>query len=142
LHSSLLNDQKYNEEEMKMIKETHKILKNDKIKINATCVRVPVIRAHSISLNVEFENNFLIDDIYYVLEKAKNIKIVENYKKNSFVTTRFASGKNEVFISRIRKDVTLASALDMWVCADQLLKGAALNAFQILEILNSLLEAK
>jgi len=142
LHQSALNDEKYNEEEVKMIEETKKILNNDKIRLSATCVRVPVIRAHSIALNVEFENDFLLEDIYQILAKAKNIKIIEDYENCNFATPKFASGKNNVFISRIRKDISNPKTLDMWVCADQILKGAALNAFQILKTLNSLLEAK
>ncbi len=140
LHESALNEDRYNLEEMKMINETHKILNNDKIKINATCVRVPVVRAHSISLNVEFEKPFFLEEIYSVLKKAKNIQIFEDYKANKFVTPKDASYRKEVFISRIRKDISNPLALDMWVCGDQLLKGAAWNAFQILESLISILE--
>ncbi|NGX63098.1 MAG: Aspartate-semialdehyde dehydrogenase [Candidatus Anoxychlamydiales bacterium] len=135
LHESEINAQKYSEEEMKMIFETHKILNDDSIKITATCVRVPTIRAHSLSLNVEFEKKFLIDEIYKILKANKNIKIFEDFENNSFATPQIVTNQNEVFVSRIRQDLSNPKAIDMWVCSDQILKGASLNAFQILEIL-------
>lgn len=142
LHESLMNKNRYNLEEMKMIKETHKILDNDKIKINATCVRVPVIRAHSISLNAEFEKSFSLNEIYKILKKAKNVQIYEDYKTNKFITPKDASYKTDIFVSRIRKDISNPQAIDMWLCGDQLLKGAAWNGFQILEHFISTLKNK
>ncbi|MFA6119592.1 MAG: aspartate-semialdehyde dehydrogenase [Parachlamydiales bacterium] len=139
LHESPIDETRYNQEEIKVIKETHKILNNDKIKINATCVRVPVIRAHSISMNVEFEKSFSLDDVYKILYSTENVQIVEDYKNNKFATPNDATGKNEILISRIRKDITNPKALDMWVCGDQILKGASLNALQILESLIAIL---
>jgi len=133
LHESKINAQKYTEEEMKMILETHKILNDDSIKITATCVRVPTIRAHSLSLNVEFENRFSIDDIYKILKTKKNIKIFEDFENQNFATPQIAANQNDVFVSRIRQDLSNPKAIDMWVCSDQILKGASLNAFQILE---------
>jgi len=133
LHESPLNEDRYSLEEIKMIKETHKILNNEKIKINATCVRVPILRAHSMALNVEFEKPFSLNDVYEILQKAQNIQLLEDYKTNKFATPKDITNKKEVFVSRIRKDISNPLALDMWVCSDQLLKGAALNAFQILE---------
>lgn len=142
LHDSALDLNKYNLEEMKLIQESHKILNNDKIKINATCVRVPVIRAHSISINVEFEKPFSLDEVYKVLRNAKNIQIFEDYENNKFATPKDASYKKEILVSRIRKDLSNPQALDLWVCGDQLLKGAAWNGFQILENLIEILEKR
>ncbi|NGX40918.1 MAG: Aspartate-semialdehyde dehydrogenase [Candidatus Anoxychlamydiales bacterium] len=135
LHESALNELKYSEEEMKMVLETQKILGDRNIKITTTCVRVPVLRAHSIALNVEFENEFSIDQIYKILKKSKNVKILEDFKNNKFITPQRASFQKDVFVSRIRQDISNSKAIDMWVCADQVLKGASLNAFQILEAL-------
>ncbi|NGX34407.1 MAG: Aspartate-semialdehyde dehydrogenase [Candidatus Anoxychlamydiales bacterium] len=135
LHESESNEKKYSQEEMKMILETQKILDDKNIKITSTCVRVPVLRAHSIALNVEFEKKFSITEIYEILEKTKNVKIFEDFKKNKFITPQMASFQKEVFVSRIRQDISNPKAIDLWVCADQLLKGASLNAFQILQSL-------
>jgi len=135
LHESLINEKKYSEEEMKMVFETQKILDDKNIKISATCVRVPILRAHSIALNVEFEKQFSLDKIYEILKKSENIVIFEDFKNNKFITPHTASFQKEVFVSRIRQDISNTKALDLWVCADQLLKGASLNAFQIFETL-------
>lgn len=135
LHETPLNEKKYSQEEMKMILETQKILNDKNIKITSTCVRVPVLRAHSIALNVEFEKKFSISEIYEILKKTKNIKIFEDFKQNKFITPQIASFQKEVFVSRIREDISNPNTIDMWVCADQLLKGASLNAFQILQCL-------
>ncbi len=130
LHDSKINDAKYSAEEEKIQNETNKIL-NSNIKISSTCVRVPVIRAHSMSLNIEFEKDIDIDDIYSILKKSKGIKIFEDYEINQFASPNFAASKKEVFISRIRIDKSQKNTIDMWVVADQILKGASLNAFQI-----------
>ena len=137
LHESPLNSDLYSEEEEKMIKETKKILNSKDIKLSATCVRVPVIRAHSMSLNVEFESNFELNDIHSTLKQAKGVEVLEG---TTFASPNDASFKEKVFISRVRKDISLKNAVDMWVVADQLLKGAALNAIQILEYLIFLIE--
>jgi aspartate-semialdehyde dehydrogenase len=142
LHESPLNENKYSSEEIKIINETHKILDYSKIKINVTCVRVPVIRAHSLAVNVEFEKKFSLSDIYEIIKQAKNVKIFEDYQNNRFATPKDASYKKEILISRIRKDISNPSAIDIWICGDQLLKGAAFNAFQILEKLICILENK
>lgn len=142
LHESPINEAKYTAEEMKTINETHKILNNDNIKINVTCVRVPVVRSHSISINVEFEKTFTIDEVYNILKNTKNVQIFEDYINNKFATPKDATYKKDILVSRIRKDISNPLALDMWVCGDQILKGASLNAFQILEKLIYLLEKK
>jgi aspartate-semialdehyde dehydrogenase len=127
LHNSPLNSENYSEEEVKIKNETKKILKNKKIEITATCVRVPIIRAHSISLNVEFKKNIDLKKILYLLEKAKGIKISKS------ATPIQAMGKKEILCSRIRIDPSKKNTIDLFVVGDQLLKGAALNAYQIAE---------
>ncbi|OGN66024.1 MAG: hypothetical protein A2888_01070 [Chlamydiae bacterium RIFCSPLOWO2_01_FULL_28_7] len=137
LHDSLLNDQKYSLEEVKMINETRKILNTKSIKVNATCVRVPVVRCHSISLNVEFKNPFIFEEAYETIKNTENVVILEDFQNNKFATPNDAFEKNEVFVSRIRQDITNKNALDMFIVSDQLLKGAAFNAFQIFEYYTS-----
>lgn len=131
LHDSPHNDQKYSAEEIKMHKETIKILEDPSIKTTATCVRVPTLRAHSISLNVEFEKEASLKEIYNILEKDPNIEIIEDTKKASFATPLHATNNHKIFVSRIRKDLTQKNSIEMWVTGDQILKGAALNAYQI-----------
>ncbi len=133
LHESEMNELKYSTEEMKMVLETQKILDDQSIKITTTCVRVPVLRAHSIALNVELEKTFSIEQVYKILKKSKNVKILEDFKNNKFITPKIASFQKDVFVSRVRQDISNPKAIEMWVCADQVLKGASLNAFQILE---------
>jgi len=137
LHESKLHPNRYSEEEIKIINETKKILDCKDILINPTCVRVPVIRAHSIAINVEFEKEFHIEKVYEILKKTKGIEIFEDYENEKFATPLLASKKNEVLVSRIRNDLTNPKALDIWAVGDQLLKGAALNGFQIFELLKN-----
>ena len=123
----------YTKEEIKMINETKKILHDDNIKITATCVRVPVFNSHSESINVEFEKEFDISDVYKLLSKFPNIIVQDDLSKNIYPLAANATGKNEVFIGRIRRDYSVQSGLNMWVVADNIRKGAATNAVQILE---------
>ena len=116
-----------------MINETKKILHDDNIKITATCVRVPVFNSHSESINVEFEKEFDISDVYKLLSKFPNIVIQDDLSKNIYPLAANATGKNEVFVGRIRRDYSVKSGLNMWVVADNIRKGAATNAVQILE---------
>jgi aspartate-semialdehyde dehydrogenase len=131
LHDSKLHDNNYNAEELKMLYESRKILNNDKIKISATCVRVPVMRAHSISLNVTFKIKPNIDKVIILLQQAEGIV----YKDKNFPTPQDAGGKEEILIGRIRKPLFQDKGLEMWIVGDQLLKGAALNVFQIAKLL-------
>lgn len=133
LHSSPMQECGYNEEELKMIFETRKILSEPHLKVSATCVRVPVLRAHSESINVEFENDISTEKAKELLENFPGIKILEDRKLNRFAMPIDALGKGDVFCGRIRKDLSQENTLDLWVVADQLLKGAALNAVQIAE---------
>lgn len=123
----------YTKEEIKMINETKKILHDDNIKITATCVRVPVFNSHSESINVEFEKEFDISDVYKLLSKFPNIVIQDDLSKNIYPLAANATGNNEVFVGRIRRDYSVQSGLNMWVVADNIRKGAATNAVQILE---------
>lgn len=134
-HNSPLLDNGYVEEEMKMLQETQKILESDAIKVSATCVRVPILRAHSEALNVEFTGPMTKETAYALLKKAKGLVILEDRKNNRFPMPLDASGQDDVLCGRIREDLSQPNTLEMWVVGDQLLKGAALNAVQILETL-------
>jgi aspartate-semialdehyde dehydrogenase len=136
LHSSEREDGNYCEEELKIIHETRKILHDDSIRINATCVRVPVLRAHSEAINVEFTYPINAQIAYDILHVSPGIKIHEDRSKNMFPMPIDAIGKNDVLCGRIREDISQSNTLDIWVVADQILKGAALNAIQIAELLH------
>ena len=125
-------DKGYTKEEQKMIKETQKILDN-KIKITATCVRVPVLISHSESINVEFEKSFDIKDVKDILIKSDGCKVLDERKDGGYITPLEAENSYLTFISRIRQDSSNDKALNMWVVSDNLLKGAALNTVQIAE---------
>jgi len=134
-HNSPLNSAGYCEEEMKMVNETRKIFNDSKIKITATCVRVPVLRAHSEAINLEFETPFNIEEAREILSKSPGIKLVENWQKNYFPMPIEATGQDEVLVGRIRQDISHECGLELWLCGDQIRKGAALNAVQIAELL-------
>ena len=134
-HNSPLEDNGYCEEEMKMVRETHKILNDDSIRINATCVRVPVLRAHSEALNIEFHRDVSPEEAYQVLREAPGVEIFENRAENRWATPVDVSGRDPVLVGRIRRDISQDNTLDLWLVSDQLLKGAALNAVQIAELL-------
>jgi aspartate-semialdehyde dehydrogenase len=123
----------YNEEEMKMVNETKKIFGDNSIRVHATCVRVPVLRAHSESLNVEFSRDISVEEAYEVLRTAPGVEILEDREKNRWPMPLDASGKDPVLVGRIRKDISQPNTLDFWVVGDQIRKGAALNAIQIAE---------
>jgi aspartate-semialdehyde dehydrogenase len=127
----------YNDEETKVIRETRKIFEDDKIAIGVTCVRVPVLRAHSEAISFECENLIGEEEVRAILAKAPGVKVVDDRAKNYFPMPRDASGQGDVLVGRIRKDLSDPSgkSISMFVAADQLLKGAALNAVQIAELL-------
>lgn len=127
----------YNEEETKMLKETKKIFGDPDIRISATCVRVPVLRAHSEALTIECENPITPAEVTCLLLKAPGVKIVDDIEKNYFPMPKDASGKDDILVGRIRQDASDPSgkSIAMFVAGDQLLKGAALNAVQIAEVL-------
>lgn len=134
-HNSPLNDLGYCEEEMKMVNETRKILRNQEIRITATCVRVPVLRAHSEAINLEFENPLSPEEAKEILSQAPGVKLVEDWRANYFPMPIEATGKDEVLVGRIRQDISHPRSLELWLCGDQIRKGAALNAIQIAELL-------
>jgi len=127
-------DEGYTKEELKMANETQKIL-SDKIKLTATCVRVPVFVSHCESVNIQFERSFTLDQIYSALSSAKGCKVIDERKNGGYITPIEAQDQFDTYISRIRIDSTQKNCLNMWVVSDNLLKGAALNAVQIAETL-------
>jgi len=133
-HNTAINEYGYNDEEWKVIQESRKILSMPELKINVTCVRVPVLRAHSESITVEFEGSAPSEDaVRKAIVDAEGVQLVDDREKNHFPMPLAASGQGDVFVGRIRKDVSHPSAISLFVAGDQLLKGAALNAVQIAE---------
>jgi aspartate-semialdehyde dehydrogenase len=133
LHNSPVNEDGYSEEEIKVGLETRKILEDEEIKVTATCVRVPVLRAHSIAVNVEFQELFSVQEAQMILKDAPGLAFQQDWKSMRFATPLDASMQDLVLCGRIRKDLSHPHALDLWIVGDQLLKGAALNAVQIAE---------
>jgi aspartate-semialdehyde dehydrogenase len=127
----------YNEEEIKVMRETHKIFGDSTIRVTATCVRVPVLRAHSIAINFECERPITAGQVSDLLKTAPGVKIVDDAERNYFPMPKDASGQDPILVGRIRQDVsdTTGRSIAMFVAGDQLLKGAALNAVQIAELL-------
>jgi aspartate-semialdehyde dehydrogenase len=136
-HDSALADNGYNEEENKMVRETRKMFHNDHIMISATCVRVPVFRAHTEALHIEFDNPVTPDQVREVLADARGVRVIDDRAGNRFPMPIEASEQDDVLVGRIRTDSALPNGIAMLVCGDQLLKGAALNAVQIAELLIS-----
>jgi len=131
-HIDVFVDDGYTKEEIKMINETKKIL-DEKIELTATCVRIPVMVSHAESLNIEFEKSFTVENIIEVLDNSEGCKVVDERKDGGYITPIEAEGKNETFISRIRKDNSKKNTLNLWCVSDNLLRGAALNAVEIAE---------
>jgi aspartate-semialdehyde dehydrogenase len=134
-HNSPLNDQGYCQEELKMVNETRKIFGVPDLRLTATCVRVPVLRAHSEAVNVEFAKPFAVEQARDCIAQAPGVKLVEDWQQNYFPMPIEASGQDEVLVGRIRQDISQANSLELWLCGDQIRKGAALNAIQIAELL-------
>ena len=132
-HNSPMTESGYCEEEIKMAKETRKIFHDDVIRVTATCVRVPVLRAHSEALNVEFARDVTVDETYEVLRGAEGVEVLEDRGSNRWAMPLDASGKDPVLAGRVLKDQSQPNTLDIWVVGDQIRKGAALNAVQIAE---------
>jgi aspartate-semialdehyde dehydrogenase len=127
----------YNEEETKVVRETHKIYGDDSIRIAATCVRVPVLRAHSIAINFECERPITPEQVRDLMQTAPGVKLVDDPERNYFPMPKDASGQDPILVGRIRRDISDPSgrSIALFVAGDQLLKGAALNAVQIAELL-------
>jgi len=134
-HNTPINEFGYNEEEAKVIFETRKILSMPDLKINVTCVRVPVLRAHTESVTIEFSDGApCVDSVREVLSKSPGVRVVDDRSGNRFPTPLDASGQGDVLVGRIRQDLSNPNAICMLISGDQLLKGAALNAVQIAEL--------
>ncbi len=125
----------YTKEEMKMVKETCKIMQDDSIKVTATTVRIPVVGGHSESVNVEFENEFELKEVIAVLSAAPGVVVQQDDAAQFYPMPLWAHEKDEVFVGRLRRDETQAKTLNMWIVSDNLRKGAATNAVQIAEYL-------
>ena len=134
-HNSPMTATNYCEEEMKMINETRKIFAAPHLRLSATCIRVPVLRAHSEAVNVEFATPFSPEKARDLLRDAPGVKIVEDWAANYFPMPMDASGQDDVLVGRIRADLSHECGLELWLCGDQIRKGAALNAVQIAELL-------
>lgn len=132
-HIDSFTENGYTKEEMKMINETRKILHKPDLKITATTVRIPVTNSHSESINVEFENDFEMNELLEALNNFPNIVLVDDLNSNSYPMPINATGHDEVFVGRIRRDFSVESGVNLWVVADNIRKGAASNAVQILE---------
>ena len=132
-HIDVFEDDGYTKEEHKMINETKKILHRKDIAITATTVRVPVENCHSESINIEFENNFNLNTLVSLLKNSPGIIVQDDVEHNIYPLAINANGHDEVFVGRIRRDFSQANSLNLWVVADNIRKGAASNAIQIME---------
>ncbi|RXR18946.1 aspartate-semialdehyde dehydrogenase [Flavobacterium amnicola] len=131
----VFEDNGYTKEEMKLVRETQKILDDRTIAVTATAVRVPVVGGHSEAVNVEFENDFEVNEVRSILHHTSGITVQDNIDTFTFPMPLYAEGKNDVFVGRIRRDESQPNTLNMWIVADNLRKGAATNAVQIAEYL-------
>ncbi len=132
-HIDVPQENLYTKEEMKMVNETKKIMGDDSIRVTATCVRVPVFYAHSESINIETEKKISRQKAIELLSDAPGVKVIDDIFNNKYPMPLDAEGKDETFVGRIREDESIENGLNMWVVADNLRKGAALNAVQIAE---------
>ena len=133
-HIDIFLDDGYTREELKMVNETKKILGNN-IKLTATCVRIPVLVSHAESVNIEFEKPYSLEKIRTLIDNAKGCEVYDKREDGGYMTPLEAEGKNETYISRIREDKTKRNTINMWIVSDNLLRGAALNAVEIAELL-------
>ncbi len=134
-HIDVFLENGYTKEEMKMYYETKKIMEDEDIEVTATCVRVPVFYGHSEAINIELEKKLTADEVRKILSNAPGIKVVDNPDNNEYPLAIYAAGRDEVFVGRIREDVSKENCIEMWVVSDNIRKGAALNAVQIAEVL-------
>ncbi len=131
----VFTDNGYTKEEMKMVKETRKIMEDDSIKVTATCVRIPTMGGHSESVNIEFENDFDLNEVKELLGKTAGIIVQDDIDNFIYPMPLTAQDKDDTFVGRIRRDETQANTLNCWIVSDNLRKGAATNAVQIAEYL-------
>ena len=134
-HCDVFEDNGYTKEEMKLVRETKKILRDDSIAVTATAVRIPVVGGHSEAVNVELKTDFDINDVRTLLAQSAGIKVQDNTDTNTYPMPLYAHGKDDVFVGRIRRDESQPNTLNLWVVADNLRKGAATNTIQIAEYL-------
>jgi aspartate-semialdehyde dehydrogenase len=127
-------DNRYTKEEMKLVHETKKILRDDSVQVTATAVRVPVKGGHSESVNVTFEKPFELQDVLKTLAAAPGLVLLDDPAAFEYPMPLYAEGKDEVFVGRVRRDESIANGLNLWIVADNLRKGAATNAIQIAEL--------
>jgi aspartate-semialdehyde dehydrogenase len=135
LHNSPLQPSGYCEEELKMLHETRKIMGLPHLRLTATCVRVPVLRAHSEAVNLEFEEPFPVEEARALLAAAPGVELIDDWEVQRFPMPTDVTGRDAVAVGRIRQDLSEPRALELWLCGDQIRKGAALNAIQIAELL-------
>ncbi len=134
-HCDVFEEAGYTKEELKLVRETHKILNDASIGITATAVRIPVVGGHSESVNIEFENDFTVEEVRKILSETSGVVVQDDIEKDIYPMPFYAEGKDDVFVGRIRRDLSQANSLNMWVVSDNLRKGAATNAVQIAEYL-------
>ena len=135
-HIDVFQENGYTKEEMKMIQETNKIMRDDSIRVTATTVRIPVMGGHSESVNIEFENDFDVQELRAALAAQEGVILVDDPSNLVYPMPKDAHGKDEVFVGRIRRDESQPKTVNLWVVADNLRKGAATNAVQIAELLH------
>ena len=126
-------DNGYSKEEWKMLEETRKIMHADSLAVSATCVRVPVLISHAEAVHVEFSRPMAVDDVQRILSRAPGVRVLDDTSISLYPQSWAAAGTDEVFVGRIRQDVSHPNGIAMWIVADNLRKGAALNAIQIAE---------
>ncbi|RZK91831.1 MAG: aspartate-semialdehyde dehydrogenase, partial [Hymenobacter sp.] len=134
-HIDVFQPNGYTKEELKMVNETKKIMSDDSIRVTATCVRVPVMGGHSESVNVEFAQDFDLDEVREVLRQTAGVELVDDVQNNHYPMPKDSHGRDAVLVGRLRRDDTQPNTLNMWIVADNLRKGAATNAVQIAEYL-------
>ncbi|HHC79704.1 MAG TPA: aspartate-semialdehyde dehydrogenase [Flavobacteriia bacterium] len=134
-HCDVFEENGYTKEELKLVRETQKILNDKTIAVTATAVRIPVVGGHSESVNIEFENEFDVAEVRTLLNQTPGVTVQDNTDTNTYPMPIYAEGKDAVFVGRIRRDLSQANTLNMWVVSDNLRKGAATNAVQIAEYL-------
>ena len=134
-HCDVFEDNGYTKEEMKLVNETRKILNDDRIAVTATAVRIPVAGGHSESINIEFDNDFEVNELRKLLHDTDGVVVKDNLETNTYPMPIYAEGKDDVFVGRIRRDESQKNSLNMWVVSDNLRKGAATNTIQIAEYL-------
>ena len=134
-HCDVFEENGYTKEEMKLVRETQKILNDKTIAVTATAVRIPVVGGHSETVNIEFENEFDVSEIRKLLSESPGVTVQDNLDTNTYPMPIYAEGKDDVFVGRIRRDLSQPKTLNMWVVSDNLRKGAATNTIQIAEYL-------